>query len=233
MAGRVSTRANLHMCNPPPSTAKKDFPREMTPQVKELRSVLKKCSIYLVGTMGSGKSAIGKYLAYELGFRFLDIDELIEGAAKKTISEIFEEDGEEAFRDLESDVLGHVQAFIGCCVSTGGGAVLRKSNWGKLQTGIVVYLEAPVEVLVDRLKDDKTRPLLADAEDLTERITSILNDRRSLYEQADVTVPIKAGDPVDDIGKDLIRRVTNFIKANPPRLSKLYPGNLPKPKGVE
>lgn len=219
------------MCDQPTSTANKSqFPREMKPEVKELRSVLKKCSIYFVGPMGSGKSALGKYLAFELGFRFLDTDDLIESVANKSISDIFKDSGEEKFRDLESAVLDQVQPFIGCCVATGGGAVLRKTNWGKLQTGIVVYLEAPVDVLVERLQNDTSRPLLADADDLRERITKILDERRSLYEQADVTISIKSGEPTDDIGKEVIRKLTNFIKANPPRLSKLYPGNLPKQK---
>lgn len=208
--------------------SKNPLPRDLKPAVKELRSVLKKCSIYLVGPMGSGKSAIGKYLAFELDFRFLDTDALIESVSQKSIPEIFKQDGEEAFRDTESAVLGEVQPFIGCVVATGGGAVLRKPNWGKMQTGIVVYLEAPVDVLVERLRHDTSRPLLADAEDLRERISSILDQRRNLYEQADVAVHIKADQPVDEVGKEVIRNLTNFIKANPPRLSKLYPGNLPK-----
>lgn len=220
------------MCDQPTgqisATNASRLPRDMKPEVKELRSVLKKCSIYLIGPMGSGKSAVGKYLAFELGFRFLDTDELVESVAKKSISDIFKDSGEEAFRDLESAVLDEVQPFIGCCVATGGGVVLRKPNWGKMQTGIVAYLEAPVDVLVERLKSDTTRPLLAGADDLTERVSSILNSRRHLYENADVTVSIGSGDTVDEIGKEVVRKLTNFIKANPPRLAKLYPGNLPK-----
>lgn len=206
----------------------KKIPRELKPEVKELRSVLKKCSIYLVGPMGSGKSVLAKYLAYELGFRFLDTDELIEKVAQKSIPKIFEDDGEDNFRDLESAILDQVQPFIACCVATGGGIVLRKENWGRLQTGIVIYLSTPIDVLVDRLKGDTKRPLLKDAESLTDRVTEILNNRRHLYEQADVVVPIEPDAAVDEIGMDLVRRLTNFIKANPPRLSKLYPGNLKK-----
>lgn len=202
--------------------------RDLRPAVKELRSVLKKCSLYLVGPMGSGKSAVGKYLASELDFRFLDTDDIIESAAQKSIPDIFKEDGEETFRDGESNVLREVQQFIGCIISTGGGVVLRKENWGKMQTGIVIYLEAPVDVLVKRLEGDTTRPLLADAEDLTERVTSILEKRRNLYEQADVAIQIKADESVNEIGNELVRNLTNFIKANPPRLSKMYPGKLSK-----
>lgn len=233
MAGRAfPARSQLWMCDQSTgqdsaaSTSK--LPRDMKPEVKELRSVLKKCSLYLIGPMGSGKSAIGKYLAFELGFRFLDTDELIESVENKSISDIFKESGEEGFRDLEAAILDQVQPFIGCCVATGGGVVLRKENWGKLQTGIVVYLEAPVDVLVERLKKDTTRPLLADADDLAERVSSILNARRYLYEQADVTVSIGAGDLVDKVGKEVVRTLTNFIKANPPRAANLHPGNLPQ-----
>lgn len=224
-------RPLFHMCagNNAPSGGADNFkkvPRELKPAMKELRSVLKKCSIYLVGPMGSGKSVLGKYLSYELGFRFLDTDELIENVAQKSIPKIFEEDGEENFRDLESAILDQVQPFIACCVATGGGIVLRKENWGRLQTGIVIYLDTPIDVLVNRLKGDTKRPLLRDAESLTDRVTEILNSRRHLYEQADVVVPIEANAAVDEIGTDLVRRLTNFIKANPPRLSKLRPSNL-------
>lgn len=188
--------------------------------------MLKKCPIYLVGPMGSGKSAVGKYLAYELGFRFLDTDSIIEEVAKKKVSDIFDDDGEDAFRNIESAVLAEVQQFIACCVATGGGAVLRQPNWGKMQTGIIVYLKAEVDVLVSRLQGDTTRPLLKGAQDLRGRVASILDERSSLYEQADVIVPVGQGQPVDEIGIEVVRTLTNFIKSNPPRLSKLYPGNL-------
>lgn len=215
------------MCADVPRQAYKP---EEKPATKELKSLLKKCSVYLIGPMGSGKSAVAKYLAQELGFRFLDIDELVTAAAQKTVAELFEDSGEDEFRNLESSVLDQVQAFIGCVVATGGGVVTRQMNWGKLQTGIVVFLDAPVDVLVTRLKGDKTRPLLAGADDLEGRISSILEERRHLYEQADVTVNISAGQPVDDVGNETIRHLGNFIKANPPRLSDLYPGNLPNRK---
>lgn len=207
--------------------------RELSKEVKELRSVLKKCSIYLIGPMGCGKSAVGKFLAYELGFRFLDTDDLIETVAQKPITQIFEEDGHESFRDLESSVLEQVTPFIACCVSTGGGIVLRKDNWGKLHSGIVVYLETPVDVLQDRLQSENEsdkRPLLKDAESIRDRIQDIMTEREHLYKQADVTIHCEAGVPVDQICQDIVRTLTNFIKANPPKLSKLYPGNLPNKK---
>lgn len=219
------------MCAPTsPQSEKGFYPEVIAPEVKELRSVLKKCSIYLIGPMGSGKSVVGKYLAQELRFRFLDTDQLIEAVSKKSIPQIFADDGEEAFRDLETAVLDQVAPFIGCVVATGGGAVLRKTNWGKLQTGIVVYIEVPVAVLEDRLRGDKGRPLLRDASptELKERIENILEERKHLYGQADVKVHVDRDAPVDDVGKEIVRKLTNFIKAHPPRLAALYPGNMKK-----
>lgn len=206
--------------------------REMSGEVKELRSLLKKCSVYLVGPMGSGKSAVGQYLARELNFRYLDTDELIEAVAGKPISEIFAESGEEAFRDLETVVLDQVAPFIACIVSTGGGVVLRRENWGRLQTGIVVHLDAPVDVLHDRLQGSETakRPLLNDAESLRDRIQRIVDERKDMYHQADVNMPIKADMAVDHIGKEIVRILTNFIKSNPPKMASLYPGDM-KGKG--
>lgn len=203
---------------------------EVKPCVKELLAVLKKCSIYLIGPMGSGKSTLSKYLAYELGFRHLDTDELVTAVAKKSISDIFAQDGEESFRDLEAAVLSQVAPFIGCVVATGGGVVLRRANWGMLQTGIVVYLESTVDVLAERLADDTGRPLLQgerDEDALRDRIEGILEQRRSLYEQADVKVHVDRDAVVDEVAEEVVRRLSNFIKENPPRLSKLYPGSVP------
>lgn len=181
--------------------------------------------------MGSGKSVVGKYLAHEIAFRFLDIDHIVEQAAEKTINEIFKEDGEPAFRDLESCVLEQVTPFIACVISTGGGVVVRKENWGKLQTGIVIYLKVQPDVLADRLQGEtkQNRPLLrdADAHALQDRLNAILEERRHLYEQADLIIPVNERQSIDDVGKDIVRKLTNFIKANPPRLSTLHPGKTP------
>lgn len=202
-----------------------EFSKDLRPAVKDLMTRLKKCSVYLVGPMGSGKSALGKFLSHQFGFRFLDTDELIELSAGRGIPAIFAADGEEAFRDLETAILDQVQAFIGCCVATGGGAVLRTQNWAKLQTGLVVFLDVPVDVLCDRLQGDTGRPLLQGG-DLRSKVEGILEERRAMYEQADVTVNVAADDAVDDIAEEVIRKLNNFIKENPPRLSKLYAANM-------
>ena len=120
-------------------------------------------------------------------------------------------------------MLSQVHSFVRCVVSTGGGIVLRPQNWGKMQTGIVVWLDAPLDVLCARLaKEDETskRPLLdADGgEDARrEKLEGILAERRALYEQADVTVTIDAADDAADVAKALVEQVIGFIDANPPK----------------
>lgn len=187
---------------------------------RELRDLLKKCPIYFVGCMGCGKTAVAKYVAFELGYRFLDTDELIELTTSMSISDIFAENGEEQFRDLESAVLGQVQAFTASCIATGGGAVIRIANWGKMRTGVVVWLNAPPDVLAMRLDGDMSRPLLAGSdavEDREARLADILNQRKTMYAQADVTVPIARDDAIDDIANEVMHRLANYIKENPPR----------------
>lgn len=232
---RPHVRASTCACAEPfPQTPEA---RALKAAVKEVKSLLKKCPLYFVGCMGCGKSAVAKYAAYELGYRFLDTDELVELAAGGIpVSKIFSEVGEDAFRDLESAVLDQVQAFMSTCVATGGGAVLRNENWARMQTGIVVFLDVPPRVLAERLDGDATRPLLAglDGIDAKEaRLSEILESRRVRYELADVTVPISGEQPVDDIASDIFRRVANFVKSNPPRFaeaaSSLYPKDTPRP----
>jgi shikimate kinase len=197
---------------------------KLSPEATEVRSLLKKCPIYFVGCMGSGKSAVAKYVALEIGYRFLDTDELIELVANQTISEIFSVEGEESFRDLESAVLDQVHALTGVCVATGGGAVLRNSNWAHMQSGIVVWLNVPVETLAKRLADDSTRPVLGRLgtfEERTERLSAILDSRKVRYALADVAVFVDDNDGIDNVGKEAIRKLSNFIKENPPRFAKV------------
>ncbi len=207
-----------------------DVTKELGNAVRDLKSRLKRCSLYFVGPMGSGKSVIGKFIAQQLSFRFLDTDALIEGVTKRSISELFADEGEAAFRDLEAAVLDQVQAFLNCVVATGGGIVLRDTNWGKLQTGIVVFLDVPIDILVKRLEGDTTRPLLKDG-DLREKLEAIMASRRSLYELADVTVNVNEGDAVDNVALEVCRKVSNFIKENPPKMSALYSSNLNEKDG--
>lgn len=154
-------------------------------------------NLYLIGMMGAGKSTVGRLLAAELGYGFLDLDELIEKVSGFSIPEIFANHGEAAFRKLETDVLAQVAPFTRMVVATGGGVVVTQGNWGYLRHGVVLWLDASVETLVRRLeKRRETRPLLGDTEDLRERLESLLAARQNLYAQADLCVDANSPVPI-------------------------------------
>lgn len=149
-------------------------------------------NIYLIGMMGSGKSTIGKLLATELAYRFLDTDETIEQLMQQSVSEIFQTVGEAEFRQLETQVLAEVSAHTRLIVATGGGIAIDLANWHHLQQGLVIWLDADVDTLVARLKDDRTRPLLDDPDRLYSKLAEILQQRRARYAVADLRIPITA-----------------------------------------
>ncbi len=156
---------------------------------RELAQRLRGINLYLVGMMGSGKSSIAGPLAEALGYRVIDADTVLEQVAGRPIPEIFERDGEAAFRDLETAVLDQLAGWHSLVVATGGGVVTRPENWGRLHQGVVIWLEAPEELLLRRLRADPTpRPLLAHP-DPAARLAELLAARRPLYAQADLTIP--------------------------------------------
>ena len=159
-----------------------------SPPAGELARRLQGLNLYLVGMMGAGKSAVGRPLAEALGYRFVDADSVIAQTAGRSIPEIFANDGETGFRELETAVLDSIAHWHSLVVATGGGVVTRPRNWGHLQQGVVIWLDAPQELLLARLVADSTpRPLLAQA-DPAERLGALLAERRPLYGQADLSV---------------------------------------------
>ncbi|CAE08717.1 shikimate kinase [Parasynechococcus marenigrum] len=153
-------------------------------------------SLYLVGMMGSGKTSTGRPLAEQLGYGFVDADAVIEQAAGCSIPEIFERDGEAGFRALESQVLNAIGQRHSLVVATGGGVVTQQENWGLLHSGIVVWLDVVPEQLMQRLRADSTvRPLLQ-TEDPDAALNALLNQRRPLYAEADLTVVINQETPL-------------------------------------
>ena len=118
-------------------------------------------NVYLIGPMGSGKTAVGRRLATLLGKQFLDSDAEIEKRTGVDVRYIFEKEGEARFRVREREVIADLTALDGVVVATGGGVVLDAANRERLvATGTVVYLETNIETLVRRTKAAKTRPLL-------------------------------------------------------------------------
>jgi shikimate kinase len=140
--------------------------------------------------MGSGKSAIGRALAALTGRDFQDTDILLQNRFGRSVSQIFQIYGEEAFRGHETSVLKGLQP-CNCVLATGGGIVMRAENWAELRRiGVVIFLKASAQTLIERLEQSKKkRPLLSDAE-WRDRATAILHARMPLYEQADVVVEV-------------------------------------------
>lgn len=162
-------------------------------------------NIVLIGFMGSGKSAVGHLLAEELKMNFLDTDELIENTEGRKISEIFKADGEDYFRDLETEVIKTLQDYDNFVLSTGGGMVLREENVSLLKSmGPVILLWAGPEVIYERVKSEIHRPLLQVPEPL-EEIKKRLEQREPFYRKAaDFTVDTSAIDP-ERITKDVLQ----------------------------
>ncbi len=147
-------------------------------------------SIYLVGMMGSGKSTVGPLLATNLGYSFLDTDTTIEKLVDRQVSEIFDEVGEAEFRQIETQVLAEVSAYTRLVIATGGGIAIAPENWHHLHQGLVIWLDPSVDLLVERLQEDTTRPILATPGDLQTKLAQILAQRRHRYAQADIHIPI-------------------------------------------
>jgi len=145
-------------------------------------------NIILTGFMGAGKTTVGRILARNCGFDFVDLDEMIVVSRGKPIKEIFADEGEEAFRNYETETLLSLRDVSRRVIATGGGIILRPENRQILKRmGVVVYLRASFGTLVKRVSKSNQRPL-ADLSNGTERLQSLLESRKSLYEQADIVV---------------------------------------------
>lgn len=145
-------------------------------------------TVVLVGMMGAGKTAVGRSLATRLGVPFLDSDHEIEVAAARTIAEIFERDGEEFFRDKESQIISRLLVEQRGILSTGGGAFLASQNRKKISDkGVSVWLDADLDLLWARVRHKDTRPLLRTPDPLA-RLTEIYEERMPIYRQANLTV---------------------------------------------
>ena len=139
--------------------------------------------ITLIGFMGSGKTVVGKSLADKLNIKFIDMDTEIEKIEKKTISNIFKEDGEDYFRKLESDLLKVLLKEDNIVISTGGGIITRQENIDMLkEEKRVVFLDANVETIQKNVsKEINKRPLLKESKNIYETIDSLLKKRYDKY----------------------------------------------------
>lgn len=154
--------------------------------------------IYLVGFMAAGKTAVGKALAEVLGYRFEDLDGMIEEVAGARVHEIFERRGEGWFRDREHECLEQTAAFEAAIIATGGGAMTFERNRAVIaRLGISVWLDPPLEVLFERLERGgrAKRPLFRGRE----QARVLYHNRRDAYRMADLRIEPVSGDTADGV----------------------------------
>lgn len=150
-------------------------------------------------------------MAQQLNYRFFDTDAVIEKSAHQSINDIFATSGETAFRTLETEVLSQLSSYMRMAIATGGGVVLERKNWSYLRHGIVVWLDVPADLLYERLKDDHSRPLLQ-SPDPQKTLEVILNQRQSLYAQADLRIPITADETPLQITERVMQTLPTILK---------------------
>ncbi len=154
----------------------------------ELSEINKK-NICIMGFMGSGKSIIGKDLSKNLNLNFYDTDKEIELKTKKKISEIFKEEGELYFRDIEEKICIEILTNDNCVISLGGGSIISK-NIRKIikKNSFSIYLQVTLNNLQKRLKFSRTRPLLNNNSNKSEIMKKLLKDRQQYYKKADLII---------------------------------------------
>lgn len=184
------------------------------PRAARIIAALGGRSIVLVGIMGSGKTSVGKRLAARLGLDFVDADAEIESAAGMTISEIFARDGEAYFRDGERRVIARILGERQRVVATGGGAYMNEQTRERIaRSGVSVWLNAQLEVLLKRLRKRTNRPLLQNA-DPEGTLRTLLEQRNPIYALADFT--IMSGDgPHDSVVEQVLDMLDQKLAALP------------------
>ncbi|MFB2705563.1 MULTISPECIES: shikimate kinase AroK [Marinobacter] len=169
--------------------------------------------VVLVGPMGAGKSTIGRMLAKELGYRFLDSDRIIEERCGANIPWIFDVEGEDGFRQRETAMLDELSETRSTVLATGGGAVMRPENHALLRkNAVVIYLKTSIEQQVERTRKDRNRPLLQndDPEGVLRRLFAV---RDPLYTKlADIVMFTDRKSP-----RLVVRQLVNRINPKTPR----------------
>ena len=172
-----------------------------------LLNINNKLNISLCGMMGSGKSAIGKILANKLDYNFIDVDKMIEIDAGKTIKKIFEEDGEQYFRDLEEKKTINILELKKTIVSLGGGAIVNKKIRNSIKKNSYnIYLNVNINILTKRLQNSRTRPLIYNKNLKTELI-NLINKRKKFYQKADLIIQNEKN--MIDTAKNIIKKIVN------------------------
>jgi shikimate kinase len=159
--------------------------------------------VALIGFMGSGKTTVGRILARRLGWEFVDTDALVESRARATVSRIFAERGEPAFRTLESAALAECAGRARVVVATGGGAPAQEANRAFFRGAAVFHLRASLEAARARTRGGDERPLLR--RDPRE-IKQLFDERRALYESLGAGVDTDGRTP-DEVAAEILERL--------------------------
>jgi shikimate kinase len=160
--------------------------------------------IALIGFMGSGKTTVGRLVATKLGYRFLDLDVLITENAGKSIREIFDEDGEESFRRIESDALYSVREMNRLVIATGGGAPVRQENQEFFENlAATFYLEVSFQEFLNRAGKDPSRPMLDRSE---EQVKELFKSRLPIYRSLGQRVITDSRTP-QDIAAEILKKI--------------------------
>ncbi|MCR5439665.1 MAG: shikimate kinase [Selenomonas sp.] len=167
-------------------------------------------NVILIGFMGTGKTSTGKMLASKLGCAFIDMDQKIEEEAGRRIPEIFAQQGEEHFRQLERELVERLSARRNAVISTGGGTVKNPANVAAFKkSGIIICLSASVDAVLERTKRHGTRPVLdqADRGDRRKAVESLMEERKNLYQQADFTIDTSELSPLQ-----VVEAIVRYLK---------------------
>ncbi len=170
-----------------------------------------KTNVALIGFMGAGKTAVGRLLAEKLNKTLIELDSLIEHKAGKSIADIFQEDGEMAFRRLEIEVTKEVAGNKNQVIACGGGIVLNKINIDRLKDeAVVVYLMASPEIIQERVSiDEGIRPLLKESNKAL-TIRELLEFRQPFYERAaDIKIDTSELD-IEAVAQQIIARLKEY-----------------------
>ena len=162
--------------------------------------------IVLVGLSGSGKSSLGLALSQELNFSFIDIDECIAQGQGKSIVQLFKEEGEAYFRQIEKELVLNLDLTSPTILALGGGAWIQEEIRGFLiPVASIFYLETNVESILQRLENNDSRPLLNDLGARKEVLEQQLETRKTLYAQSTITVDANAA--ISEIVQEIIRKL--------------------------